>query len=142
MAPELMTGARRVRYGASADVYSFGMLAWSVYARARPFSDAPWRTMPALQLLDAIKRGSRPAFDPAAPKALRIDLVPACWGPRARRPAFSALIEKFFATGLLAREWRDAEEETAVSGERGASGAEVGRGNVSLEDQVEGENFP
>ena len=120
MAPELMVAASRARYGASADVYSYGMVGWSVWARARPFCGAPYRDMAPVAVLNSIKRGSRPKFDHTAPASLR-RLVPACWGPRKGRPPFADILAAFFETDLLEREWAAADGERGRLSERAAA---------------------
>jgi len=84
MAPELMVlpearsggGGAEAEYSLSADIYSTGMLLWSIATRRGPFAE----TAGTAELMRMVKRGRRPELsgDPACPQAWN-DLIDACW---------------------------------------------------------------
>lgn len=84
MAPEVL---ERQEYDASVDVYSFGIAAWEIAARRRPYEDIGY-----LRLATHVVEGGRPepvdAGGPEFPAAF-YKLMQRCWaGMPAARPSF------------------------------------------------------
>jgi len=73
MAPEMW---RKEAYGAAADVYSFSLVAWEVFACQKPFP----RSWSVIDLFNNIGQGdARPSPMPAAMPARVQQLVIRCW---------------------------------------------------------------
>eukprot|EP00048_Salpingoeca_helianthica_P006700 m.101602 g.101602 ORF g.101602 m.101602 type:complete len:151 (+) comp14093_c0_seq1:3-455(+) len=93
MAPELLA---QQRYGPSADVYSFGIVAWEIAAQAPPWEQLlRGSTFDKLQHL--VLTGTRPAINSAWP-APYTSAMTAAWAsdPNAR-PSFADLRARFAA---------------------------------------------
>eukprot|EP00466_Bigelowiella_natans_P020126 jgi/Bigna1/69282/fgenesh1_pg.8_\ len=90
-APEVMAGAE---YTKASDVYSYGVVAWEIFARKRPFpSMNPHQATLAVLMEDA-----RPKIPDFVPPAIR-DLINDCWQKDAKnRPMFPKIIERLKAT--------------------------------------------
>ena len=98
MAPELMTdsfGDIQAEYEpVLVDIYSFGVLAWAVLTKRKPYMDTVKRErMNLWRLREFIQDGGRPNMDDdflplwGAPVDL-LDLVKRCWAPQPRdRPS-------------------------------------------------------
>lgn len=86
MAPEVINSTK---YTEKADVYSFAIILWEIYARAIPYDG-----MQPVQVVAAvINRGERPPL-PADCPAEYATLVRACWAhDAAERPSFSEIVE-------------------------------------------------
>ena len=74
LAPELISdnGSRRQSTKPS-DVYSFGILSFEVY-----FCCEAWPPNVSMQLLDAVRRGHRPAIPNDAPNSV-VNIIKECW---------------------------------------------------------------
>jgi serine/threonine protein kinase len=95
MAPEIMTdeGTTAV-YGDKADVYSLGMMMWSLWAREPPFGDEKHATMSMFALLTAVADGERPKIPKDTPPLLAF-LIQDCWqSAPEERPSMEQLLQK------------------------------------------------
>lgn len=91
MAPEV---AKSQPYNLSADVYSYGMLLWHVFANEPPFITYSCKMHDEL----VVHKGYRPSVDPKWPVTFG-DLMKGCWSNNpSKRPDFS------YITELLAEE--------------------------------------
>lgn len=91
MAPEV---AKSQPYNLSADVYSYGMLLWHVFANEPPFITYSCKMHDEL----VVHKGYRPSVDPKWPATFG-DLMKGCWSNNpSKRPDFS------YITELLAEE--------------------------------------
>ena len=59
MAPEIMADERLAEYSFAVDVYSFGMLAWSLYAGTPPYQEDSYK-FNHFSLIEAVRGGNRP----------------------------------------------------------------------------------
>ena len=86
-APEVL---RAQRYCASADVYSFGIIAWECVTRADPYG-----VMPPFQVIFAVgTQGARPPIPRDCPPELSA-LIQACWHEQPdERPTFKEVAER------------------------------------------------
>lgn len=86
-APEVL---RAQRYCASADVYSFGIIAWECVTRADPYG-----VMPPFQVIFAVgTQGARPPMPRDCPPELSA-LIQACWHEQPEeRPTFKQVAER------------------------------------------------
>eukprot|EP00002_Diphylleia_rotans_P006346 TRINITY_DN1572_c0_g1_i7.p1 TRINITY_DN1572_c0_g1~~TRINITY_DN1572_c0_g1_i7.p1 ORF type:complete len:1163 (+),score=185.46 TRINITY_DN1572_c0_g1_i7:1196-4684(+) len=84
LAPEVMKGGR---YDEKADVFSFAILAWEIFARERPYSD-----MDSLKLGFEVVNGLRPQMPKSIDQNMK-DILVRCWdGEPSRRPSFSVIL--------------------------------------------------
>ena len=84
MAPEI---AKSLPYNLSADIYSFGMLFWEIFANEPPFITYSMKMHNEL----VIHKGYRPVVDDKWPFALS-DIMKKCWKPEFKdRPDFTEL---------------------------------------------------
>ena len=110
MAPELW---RADGYGASADVYSLGIVLWELLAQAHPYDGVPLAHLPLL----VVAQRRRPAIPPGAhPGYTR--LVTACWAddPLARPSAASVHAELCRLRSRELDAWEAAAGGAAVGG--------------------------
>lgn len=102
MAPEIIVGNRN-RYGQGADVYSFGILMWSMWHRDIPYKNLILtENLDAFQLAQRVSRGLRPTHaaeassknSPSMPLNYA-QLMVACWQHNpASRPSFADLANR------------------------------------------------
>ena len=87
MSPEIM---EQKQYGAPVDVYSFGMLLWSMLTRRMPFADKQM-----LQIMHAVTKGNeRPALPSMCGQALAT-LITRCWSKAPNeRPEFRDIVHQ------------------------------------------------
>eukprot|EP00039_Didymoeca_costata_P026921 m.16986 g.16986 ORF g.16986 m.16986 type:complete len:1197 (+) comp5863_c0_seq1:197-3787(+) len=101
-APEVSQGLHGMaRYGASSDVYSFGMVMYEIATRELPFYESLANSS-FFELRDAIEQGIRPNITPEVKNVLPEGyeaLMTSCWGgvPR-ERPSFSDIVEQLNTT--------------------------------------------
>ncbi len=75
------------RYDEKADVFSFAILAWEIFARERPYSD-----MDSLKLGFEVVNGLRPQMPKSIDQNMK-DILVRCWdGEPSRRPSFSVIL--------------------------------------------------
>ena len=88
MAPEVLAGTEH--YSKSVDVYSYGILMWSVLSDgAMPYSEYTFKN--ALMLQNAIVEGTRPQINEEWPPDL-VELMKVCWSKDASdRPTFNRM---------------------------------------------------
>jgi serine/threonine protein kinase len=87
MAPEVVLNKP---YTEKVDVYSFGVLIWTVARNKLPFRGYDRATHRSRVVID----GERPKLDKAWPKAF-CDLLQACWHQDpSRRPSFGAVLDQ------------------------------------------------
>jgi serine/threonine protein kinase len=86
-APEVL---RNQRYCASADVYSYGIIAWECVTRADPYG-----IMPPFQVIFAVgTQGARPEIPKDCPPEMT-SLIVSCWHEQPdERPTFTAITER------------------------------------------------
>jgi len=86
MAPELFRTCEKVEYGSEVDVYSLGVLLWSVIMRKEPYGDQIWDINEFMELI-LCKKLPRPCVTSIANKDLA-DLIENMWSedPQARSP--------------------------------------------------------
>jgi serine/threonine protein kinase len=101
MAPELLA---RQQYGPSADVYSFGIVAWEIASQAHPW-EALLRGSTFDKLRNIVLTGTRPEISPAWPAPYVAAMTAAWAGDPNARPSFADLRLRFSAM----------REETATS---------------------------
>lgn len=85
-APEVL---RNERYTSKADVYSYAIVVWELFARRDPFPG-----MPPFQIVFAVgKQSLRPAISPTWPKPW-VSFIMSCWDedPR-KRPDFDHILQ-------------------------------------------------
>lgn len=87
MAPEV---ALNKYYSERADVYSYGMILWQMFA-----DDLPFRALTREQfLVNVVKGGERPVLDPEWPADL-CDIISSCWQVRQDgRPSFGTIVRR------------------------------------------------
>ena len=111
-----MTSPLPPRSLAQADIYSFGVLLWTMWCGDEPFLDVQGNL---LALMMAITQGRRPSFDPALhwPQPVK-DLLVACWAQEpSERPSFEELQEG----GMLGRDILFSSEPMPISGDVAAA---------------------
>ena len=109
MAPEVFdrgsessgSTAERVRYGQSADVFSFGIIIWELWHRRLPYAnDAVPSGLKGF--MEAVKSGVRPCIDPSCPADLAT-LMQECWsGDVSMRPSVQSIVQRL--ENMLAKE--------------------------------------
>ncbi|XP_065175844.1 uncharacterized protein LOC135805687 [Sycon ciliatum] len=84
-APEvLVRGTHRVAYDRSVDVYSFGLILWSLVSCESPYKEYRFR----MELMEAVRSGKRPQVPAQCPSAYR-KLMERCWSTQpSSRPLF------------------------------------------------------
>ena len=91
MAPEVI---RHEKYSFSADVYSYGIMLWEVFARAKPYADLT----PIQAAYGVAKKNLRPTIPESVSPAMS-HLMTRCWAKNpAQRPTF-AEIHQLLSTG-------------------------------------------
>ena len=75
MAPEVIDFDH---FGPKADVFSYGILVWEMYAEDMPFTDNNNKILRADLIKEAIKSEKRPTFYYSIDNNLR-NLITACW---------------------------------------------------------------
>jgi serine/threonine protein kinase len=85
-APEILNG---LHYSEKADVFSFGMVLYEIFARKLPFYEEMWDS----KVEEHIVSGLRPELPTNVP-SLFSDMLIACWHAEPqRRPTFVRIIE-------------------------------------------------
>merc|ERR1712107_538830 len=85
MAPEILSNAR---YNTKADIYSFGLIAWEVFAEQRFFEDLKFDH----QVSEAVTKGTRPPIPENWTGNMRV-IVERCWqGEAELRPTATELL--------------------------------------------------
>lgn len=98
MAPEALRGARlRDNQGSALDVYSYAIVLWEIWTRARPWDEIKEEGVHfAPRLTDLVNAGVRPQLPPncrAAPDGYQV-LMEKCWKGRPDlRPAFTSILQ-------------------------------------------------
>eukprot|EP00300_Choanocystis_sp_HF-7_P018327 c20009_g3_i2.p1 GENE.c20009_g3_i2~~c20009_g3_i2.p1 ORF type:complete len:733 (-),score=89.72 c20009_g3_i2:145-2343(-) len=88
MAPEMMVDAEQTSYTASVDVFSFGILLWSMCSLSHPYSDIVRGNM--FELVRRVAQGLRPRRDVEGISEEMWTLMSRCWdGEPSARPSFS-----------------------------------------------------
>jgi serine/threonine protein kinase len=91
-APEVQSDSRVSHYSTKIDVFSFGIIVWSLYTKKRPYNDAAQTSNWAL--LAAIINGLRPTIPAGMPPRLQALMV-ACWDAKPElRPSFPEIIAR------------------------------------------------
>eukprot|EP00117_Sycon_ciliatum_P047227 scpid11131/ scgid4220/ Probable serine/threonine-protein kinase drkC; Receptor-like kinase 3; Receptor-like kinase C; Vesicle-associated receptor tyrosine kinase-like protein 3 len=84
-APELLS---KLSYGASVDVYSFGIVLWEICTRCIPFQEYPF----TVDVRNAVLSGVRPTVPSSCLPAYSM-LMQACWdSEHMQRPTFSEIV--------------------------------------------------
>mmetsp|Transcript_16240 Transcript_16240/g.33375 ORF Transcript_16240/g.33375 Transcript_16240/m.33375 type:complete len:1289 (+) Transcript_16240:43-3909(+) len=84
------SGWRTNRIGKPVDVYSYGILLWTLWTQKLPYSDL--RVKNPFQLMVKVTSGFRPSLPSEMPKVLA-DLMQRCWaGNPKKRPTFDEII--------------------------------------------------
>ncbi|XP_062510364.1 uncharacterized protein LOC134186411 isoform X2 [Corticium candelabrum] len=80
------------KYGASVDVYSFGIVMWEIMSQKVPYDDC--RTSYMYQLAELVRQGQRPSLHDNEP-ADYISLMKRCWdGNPQKRPMFGEILTR------------------------------------------------
>lgn len=83
-------GDNMTRIGKPVDVYSYGILLWTLWTQKLPYSDL--RVKNPFQLMVKVTGGFRPSVPSEMPKVLA-DLMEKCWtGSPSKRPTFDEII--------------------------------------------------
>lgn len=95
MAPEVLRGAR-VKEGQAAalDVYSFAIVLWEIWGRARPWEEVPGQGIAfTSNFTELVNAGVRPRLPPSQePQGYR-ELMEQCWSGRpSARPTMAAVV--------------------------------------------------
>ena len=99
-APELHSDERTGQYSTKVDVYSFGIIIWSLLTRQRPYSDQ--KSMSTFSLVAKIVAGLRPTLSEDFPPMLS-KLMVRCWASDPEdRPMFSEILIVLDRTNLMA----------------------------------------
>jgi serine/threonine protein kinase len=98
-APEVHSDARRGSYSAKIDVYSFGVICWSLWTRERPYHELS--KMNTFTLISKIVDGLRPTTPPNMPPRL-MQLMEECWdGDAEKRPLFEEVVVRLQASNIM-----------------------------------------
>jgi serine/threonine protein kinase len=82
-----------VGYSPTVDVYAFAVLAWQLWYRRKPYSEAGARS--AVMLVTMVLQGMRPVIDDGFPARLK-PVIEACWSEDPEeRPPFTELASLF-----------------------------------------------
>ena len=91
MAPEILSGS--AAYGASADVYSFGIVIWEIASRQEPWAELSGAFIMD-QLLGKLTAGIRPSIGEDWPMVY-VQLIQECWSSDDRsRPTFTVIVQR------------------------------------------------
>ena len=94
MAPEILSGSPA--YGASADVYSYGIVMWEIASRQEPWKEIKTNFLIQFmdQLLQKVSAGIRPPVADEWPKDY-VALMKECWCSHAyARPIFASIVAR------------------------------------------------
>jgi tRNA A-37 threonylcarbamoyl transferase component Bud32 len=95
-------------YSQSTDVYSFGLLLWTLYTQKMPYSEEELSTV---QVVKYVLDGNRPTIPSKAPADYK-EIMTSCWSQDPEeRPLFENVIEDFGAISKKAQENGDRHEE-------------------------------
>jgi serine/threonine protein kinase len=98
LAPEIIRGEP---YGFQSDVFSLGMLIYSVWTARPPFQVAPGQALDAVAACNLIASDKRPEFPANAPKPL-VTLARRCWARNPdRRPLIAKVVDELQNAALL-----------------------------------------
>ena len=91
MAPEILQGTEH--YGGAVDVYSYGILMWSVFHDgATPYVDYEFKN--ALVMQNAIVAGTRPNITAEGIPTALLELMKRCWSKNPeQRPTFVEILQ-------------------------------------------------
>lgn len=92
---ENLTSERMNAIGKPVDVYSYGIILWTLWTQKLPYSDL--RIKSPFQLMVRVANGFRPAL-PLEMPAVLADLMQRCWGGDAKkRPTFHDIVDEIKA---------------------------------------------